>query len=384
MIINNAAIVTPTYLEHFKYINKYLDSFYKFCKDRSSIVIYFVISREESDEFKKITSEYNEKLKIKILYIDDLMPAYGLDESAQEFLKKYGRFSFQTIKKFFALLEIPERYSLVLDSESMLVRETDFLNLFNNYFDNPFLILSDVDPIYRNDHFFNLMLENISSILKMDHVQWPIEHFMWFYDKKILLDLFEYTGSIQSMLHLLEEKNKTINDSVDSKYGIFEIVLYSLFILKFNKKYKYSLININRILREFLGDRQYNAYMNEYYHKLNGSCGIIEHAAILITNANYRTIANIFRTLNLKVIRCDFTNKENYHIQRKFMSIVNPNILASSQSHAFGINKPTDIFKQFHKDKLYKHIDRFVRPKKISLSWFFEPLSIMYHFIMSR
>ena len=49
-------VITPTYTGHFEYIKKYLKSFDRYLQDRD-FPIYFVITREENDEFTLFVEE---------------------------------------------------------------------------------------------------------------------------------------------------------------------------------------------------------------------------------------------------------------------------------------------------------------------------------------
>ena len=161
------AIITPTYINHFKYIKTYLKSFDKFVEDKKDIPIFFTISKNEQRIFKKIISPYTEKLDLRILYIEDLFAKNNIRESSIEFLTKYGRFTFQTAKKFFTMLSIDADKFLVLDSESMWIKKTNMKQCFDDYFSNPFIVISDIDNIQRTDECFNTMLSNIYTILDM-------------------------------------------------------------------------------------------------------------------------------------------------------------------------------------------------------------------------
>ena len=130
------AIITPTYVKHFCFIEPYLQSFQKYVEDGDKVQIYFIISREEKQEFDEITKLYR-TIDFQILVFEDLLQHFGVTVSPENLLLKYGRFTFQTLKKFYALLFIPEERSLVLDCESMWVKKTRMSEVFENFYASP-------------------------------------------------------------------------------------------------------------------------------------------------------------------------------------------------------------------------------------------------------
>lgn len=221
------AIITPTYTEHYIYIDKYLKSFVKYVEDKKDIPIYFIISLNEKETFEKIIGKYRESIDIKILFIEYLFELNKIKETPAEFLEKYGRFTFQTAKKFYSMINIDAEKYFVLDCESMWVRKTNMIKLFEDYFKSPFLVTSKIEKEKRVDYVFNSMLNNIEYILDMpQNTRWFIEHNMWFYEKSILEDLFKQYGTLYSMIQKLALYNHNLKLQNKLKYGIFEIVLY--------------------------------------------------------------------------------------------------------------------------------------------------------------
>ena len=111
-------IVTPTFKGHFNFIKKYLESFDKFVEDKSSVRVCFIIDKEEFSEFKVIIEPYKDSCNIEVLFFDDVLIKNNIYLSSKSLLIKYGRFSFQTLKKFYGMLAIDADRFLVLDSES--------------------------------------------------------------------------------------------------------------------------------------------------------------------------------------------------------------------------------------------------------------------------
>lgn len=370
------AIVTPTYINHFRYIDNYLKSFVKFVEDKN-IPIYFTISKSEENSFEKIISKYKNILNINILFIDNLFVENNIKETPNEYLNKYGRFTFQTAKKFYSMLHINAEKFLILDSESMWIRKTNMSKIFSDYFAKPFIAVSDIDNVTRQNQAFNTMLNNIYEILNIPPSnKWFIEHFMWYYDKNILLDMFKTHGSLANMLETLVSKNYNLQIDKDIKFGIFEIVLYYAYLYNNAQKYGYLVLNLNDVMKKYMTNREIQNYYNHFINELHGCCGLLEHTLILINEHNYKKFISIFSDLNFNIIRCDKSDLKNYDIQNKFINSIQPNILAASQEHAFGLDNGFIKLKiKSYWKKLHKHGDRIAYPLKSALRWFSEIFS---------
>ena len=75
---NKKCIITPTFSGHFCFIKKYLKSFDMYVEDKDDCVIYFVISKSEDTEFKKIISAYKNSLDIRVLFLEDILEHFSI------------------------------------------------------------------------------------------------------------------------------------------------------------------------------------------------------------------------------------------------------------------------------------------------------------------
>ena len=375
------AIITPTYKNHFQFIPKYLESFDKFVEDKKEIPIFFTISQTENSEFEKIIKNYKEDLNIHVLFIEDLFKENNISLTPDEYLKQFGRFTFQTAKKFYSMLHADAEKFLVLDCESMWIKPTNMTQLFNDYFKNPFFVTSEIENENRKDEFFNQMLENIVYLSGCEK-KWYIEHFMWYYDKQILKNMFLELGDLNSLIEKLKKQN-TNQKNIDRKTGIFEIVLYYAYLDMNKEKYGYKEISIDELLKKYLDENLLEDYKYNFYKKFKSTSGVIEHCLMLLSENNIEALANMFKAAGLNIIRCEKSDIENFNLQKRFIEIVQPNILAASQDHIFGINNNSNIFKNSNifLPKLKKHIKKFIHPGKISLGLFLEPFSMIVYFI---
>lgn len=89
-------IITPTYVNHFKYIRKYLESFLKYVNDKENVTLIFTISNNEKDKFNEVISDFKNKCDIKVLIFEDILRYYNVPYTNEELLFKYKKFSYQT------------------------------------------------------------------------------------------------------------------------------------------------------------------------------------------------------------------------------------------------------------------------------------------------
>lgn len=374
------AIITPTFKGHFKYIKRYLESFKKYVTDPNEVTIIFTISKDEEKLFKKIINQYKE-LPIQVLYFEELLAHFGISQTPQLLMDKYKKFSFQTIKKFYSMLYSDADYFLVLDSESMFIKETNIRKLFENFEQSPFISYSNLNERAYLSNFTENVINNIDFILNTNFDKWFLENFVWFYDKNILKDMVNDLGQpIEFVDKIYRNRNA---QGIES--GVFEIELYQAYIYMNNFKYNYNLINVNEKLKIALGNDRYNNYVKSYTDKYKGDFGLVEMAMLLLTEDNVEPLANIFKNNNFNIIRCDSTNIKNYRLQTKFLDIVQPNILAASQDHAFGINNKFLCLLNNDKyiKKFKKHFSNAIKPFKIFGCWLSEFLSIFWYGISS-
>jgi len=327
------SIITPTYFSHFKFISKYLESFNRYVLDKASVSIYFTIERKEGAAFQKILKPYLNQLDIHILYFEDILGEFGIHSSSNELLKKYGKFSFQTLKKYYTMLYVDAERMLVLDSESMWICETNMSELFYDFFRNSFLAGSILDSQHLGD-IKRAVTKNVSYLLNYNIDHWFIETFCWFYEKHILQDMFLELGTPLELVNRVYEHAKT-EDDVNA--GVFEIILYQAYLYMNREKYGYKWIDVNHECEKYLGSYDFLRYKEAYLKIYEGECGLLEKVSSLVDDRNTKQLARLCCDNRFNIIRCEY----DFHptsAQRYFMETVHPNILASSQNHIYGVN----------------------------------------------
>lgn len=321
-------IITPTFEGHFPFIRNYLKSFDTYVIDKKDIPLFFIINKEEEESFKKIIEPYR-TLNIKIVIFDEVLDRFNVFLSPNNLLKKYGKFSFQTLKKFYAMLYVDVEKFLVLDSESMWVRETNMKKLFRDFFSKPKLFCSNIKMDRMSSFRLNVQ-RNIDYLLQSKNNLWFLENFMWYYDRVILKDMFNEIGS---PIEIVEKSYQRFPYSHD----VFEILLYQNYLYQNRIKYQYDIINVYKKCQTILSKKVWENYYFELTDRLHGDFGILEQTMLLLNKDNVDEFSELFKNLSINIIRCETGN--NIQEQKKFIEIVTPFILAASQDHSFGISR---------------------------------------------
>ncbi|MGX3014158.1 hypothetical protein ACWIVY_09775, partial [Ursidibacter sp. B-7004-1] len=234
--------------------------------------------------------------------------------------------SFQTLKKFYGMLEVECEKFLVLDSESLWVRNTNMTELFESHFSNPVLLYSEINE-ERFSSFCQNIQNNINLISCRDNKKWFIEEFMWYYDKSILTNMFfEYGFPIEIVDKVFKNGSKDV--------GVFEILLYRNYLFNNYEKYNYQLVNVTEHTKNILSKYNYENYFFELSHRFNNDFGLLEITMMLLNKSNVVEFSQLFSSLGINIIRCEWGDRVS---QERFISEVKPYIFAASQAHPYSV-----------------------------------------------
>lgn len=377
-------ILTPTFSGHFQYLKNYLDSFQENVTDKENTVIYFIVNESEIKSLRKILKKW-EKLDLHILSFEDILRKFNIEISPEILLEKYGKFSFQALKKFYGMLYL-EKYQhfLVLDTESIWLNKTSMNDMFLNFFEKePFIIYSNVKKRLLTSKSNQEASDNINYILKSNCDKWFVEQYIRLWDVNILKDLFAKYGSCLEIVDRIYNKEKDYTP----KLGLFESVLYDQFIYENCKKYGYKVIDLDQECDKYIDKKVMNKYRENLANIWNGSCGLLESSSILLDKSNYLGFANVFKNNNLNIIRIE-TEPQNYHWQKEFLKIVQPKILTCSQENLFGVNKNLKNFLiicRLKTKKLNKFLSMYNKIKCFTVKYFrifISPFKFLLYFIL--
>jgi hypothetical protein len=347
----------------------YLESFDAYVTDKRSVSIWFTVLRAEMDDFAKIAAPFTDRIDLRVVSFEDVLAKFGISESPDILLAECGKFSFQTLKKFYTMLYSDADRFLVLDSESMWVRPTDMKKMFDDFFAAPFVSGSDLRKRPPLSKFSLDVVEASNELLGSTVPYWFLENFVWFYDRAILRDLIK--GE--------KEFLKAVKRLSSGRTGVFEIQLYQAFVWLNREKYGYRFNDCMERLEEALGKNAADKYLAEFHRYFEGNCGIMEHAMLLLDKRNTVPLATLFKNLRFDVIRCN--RMERYPLQRRFMGIVQPAILAASQEHLFGLNAAPGIRSAQAMEHAEKHFREFLRPFHNTLKWIVEPFAALSYLL---
>lgn len=331
-------IITPTFVDHFIYIDKYLESAKNNILDKDDVVFCFTIEKHEHDQLESITKKYSSILNIEIIHFEMLLKHFEIERTPRELLKLYGKYSYQTLKKIYTMLYIQAERFLVLDSESMWLRPVSMAQKFDEYFSSPFIAGSSISNRKKIDLVMLDAIKNVDYLLNYECDKWFLENFVWYYDKNILNTLFKETSSPIELVDCIYQKSKYNH----IKSGVLEIILYHNYIYKHADRYGYNVIDIDEELTKYLTEDNIECYKNDFYHECQGRNGLVELALNYLTPSNVNQIAQIFINNRFDIIRCENSFK-GYKLQKQFEAMVKPIIFAASQEHLFGINAQPKI-----------------------------------------
>jgi hypothetical protein len=374
------AIITPTFSGHFGFVREYLKSFDAYLLDRG-MPIYFIIDRVEADEFAGITAPFEDRLSLHTVFLEDVFKKFKIDETPEEALGKYGRLSFQTLKKFYGGLYVGAEKFLLLDSESMLVKPTDMGALFDAYFKRPRLFLSrvaDKQESYK-DGFTYCFIEAIAPLFGKKPEYWTYESYEWFYELKILEDLVEKLGSPIDIVRGYRMPGRFPNVE-----GVLEALLYTSYIYYNNDRYGYAVHIVEDEFAKYFGEEECGRFFKEFYASRFAICGVMECFMFFANKQNKGGFVRFLNDFNISSLRTELPESaENYAAQKYIIDNSGVRFCPSSQDHWFGI-KAGGLFGvkyrllcQRELDKLKRQVRIFADPIRGVVRWFLSPLKIL-------
>jgi hypothetical protein len=337
--------------------------------DKRVVSVWFTVSRTEMDDFSKITTPFMDRVDLRVVSFEDVLAKFGISESPDILLAEYGKFSFQTLKKFYTMLYSDADHFLVLDSESMWVRPTDMKKMFDDFFTTPFVSGSDLRKRPPLPKLLFDVVKASNEFLGSAVPYWFLENFVWFYDRAILRDLIRDERKFFEAVKRLSS----------GRTGVFEIQLYQAFVWLNREQYGYRFNDCIELLEKALGKIAADKYLAEFYRYFEGACGVMEHTMLMLDKRNTIPLASLFKNLRFNVIRCD--HMEMCSLQRQFMNIVQPVILAASQDHLFGLNAAPERRSAKAMEHAEKHFRKFLRPFRETLKWIAEPFAALLYLL---
>jgi len=237
-------IVTPSFEKHFEQYKKMLNSIVKHCTDLPQLRVIVVVEQVNHDMFDGFLSSLP-LVHYMIISTESVLADFDVNETPIQFLKRAGKFTFQTVKKFGGLKQAETEWSLVLDSEGLFINQFSAIDILTDYADQKYVFYTPTAPRgpYWNHSTGIQVNQNAGEALSMLSSQrWYMESFHWFYETAKVIDL-------------LAQLNGRFYDVVAGrsaeKKDFFENILYYLYLEKFHSA-EYRFLDFKKILDEEL------------------------------------------------------------------------------------------------------------------------------------
>lgn len=335
-------IIIPTYSGHFGYVKDFLYSYKKFVYDSKNVEINFILSdAEEKQTLEKIIAQHKIE-NVHCWNIIDILGSYGIHINVDNLLNVLGKFSYQTIKKLYAIHYLKYEQSLVLDSESLICSRVNINNLFDNYFKAPYVFYSKMplDEEYKKglDYITSI---NVSMLLNITFDNcWYLEGFHWFYDIKIVNDLFEkFQNNLYNIIFDFSLKNENYSKA------IFECILYYQFI-KNENKYHYNFINSTEYLQKRITDKEKQKINNKMIERNCKYLPFTIHGFEFGGIKNIKIWAKFLKKYHCQIVRLyPIRNKKKMYIIKNILQNFDTKIICSTDE--VGMYKKFEIKKFF-------------------------------------
>ena len=265
--LGRLTIVTPSFEKHIVQFGHLVESIAEHCLDLDAVHLIAVVERVNQDAFASLLARYP-RISSEIVLTEQVLEDFAIDATPGQFLRRVGKFTFQTIKKFGALLRAPSDWSLVLDSEGLFHKPFRALDLLRDYAERKYVFYTRTKPrtdLWRQSTGYDVT-KNAGSALAMDSGdRWYMEYFHWFYETEKVRDLIR-NRLWASFYELLRNPKSGPIDH-------FECILYYLYIERYHAD-EYQLIDLKaeidallppEIARRFnLAELPFSLFGNEY------------------------------------------------------------------------------------------------------------------------
>eukprot|EP01116_Phalansterium_solitarium_P007966 TRINITY_DN2108_c0_g1_i2.p1 TRINITY_DN2108_c0_g1~~TRINITY_DN2108_c0_g1_i2.p1 ORF type:complete len:385 (-),score=43.25 TRINITY_DN2108_c0_g1_i2:198-1352(-) len=292
-------LLTPSWPGHFGWLVELTRSMYQHGADLWRLDYLIVVS--EPDEvpivWNRIGGFLNGTIRATILSIGQLGSKFGIHNASDAFFTFRTRGPFQGVKKFYGARYMNCSKVLLLDSESFVVKPMSFVEAFEQYFQDPFVVMSQSD---RPDHarivdaslaFAGASATEIASLPA--HV-WNFEYYGWFIERPVFLDFWNF---IESHHHLQLYE-------VFHKYeGAFEITTYWWYIYFHRAQYpSYRFVWDYELLEPYLGADGFRNWKSHFTGKTQSA---VEFLLQQLNHSNYDAFRRFVTDWNWRMCRVD-------------------------------------------------------------------------------
>lgn len=323
----DTAIILPTYTGHFCFIPPFLESAVSFMQDRQETPFFFIVNKSETPEFLQLVAPYASSLLIKTIETEEILKDI-CELSPDAYLKKFGKFAYQTMKKLAAAKSIEAKQFVILDSESIFFKKTNINELAHHVVDKKTIYASRFSLRKKCAPFLLDVHRNTEYLIGEKSDCLFLENPTWVFEKHILDDLWNDIGNPYRLA-----LDTFINPQTNTT-DLFEGFLYFQFIAHRIERYGYKIRFSEEMLEQSLSKDNLQNYYANFYRNLNGHAGLLEFVCTFVNKDNWSELGSMIQKENIPILRCEQTI--NYAWQKKFLDAASPNLLGASQDHMYG------------------------------------------------
>ena len=316
-------IIIPTWRGHFRNCAMLAESFNKYVHDKDTISLCFVASDEiETNELKSIIGGEFEITNLKTLMLDAGYTG-GNDICSTKTINQ--KHPYQAIKKYVALWMIKYDQCLLMDSDSVFIKPTNLGDIFDEYFDDPFVFYSSIASMCRFNSNIGQLISGITEnsidiighnkdeeLSIEEHGLWFFEYYGWFVDKKIFNSFVTHIENIHGK-HPIDVMKYANNE-------FFEIIGYYFYIRRMGCGHRF--LDFEKELEKFVGSN-----INNFYHTPSHMVGC-EFLLYGVTEETSEAVCAFINHYKLRLLRLQ-NNFPRLSLSRSIAYKTNTNILAS-------------------------------------------------------
>lgn len=288
-------IVTPSFEKHYVQFSQMVESLCEFCEDLDKVRLVTIVEERNLEAFSKLLEGFP-RLSSRILITEDALSHFGLRESPASFIKKAGKFTFQTLKKFYGLRLADTQWSLVLDSETIFHKPFSAMQMLDDYTARKYVFYTHTAP--RGDLWQKSLgyqvTQNAADVLRMQGGdRWYMEYFHWFYETSKVEDLLEN--------HLGLPFFNVLANSESPCKDFFENIIYYLYLEKMHS-HEYNFVDFKDVLSRHLpADISARFKLNELPFALFGN----EYLLNILSPSEVPLLADMFDFYKLPFVRLE-------------------------------------------------------------------------------
>lgn len=282
-------IVVPTHRGHYECMEKFLDTFFLNCIDHTEVRINIIISREDLELFTTLKLKYTTHENINIHILSELVKKYDdIDMTESELLATVGKFTYQSLKKLYGVLETSNQYVCVFDSECLFIRKFKMRDYIeenkNKYF---YCSKMTTNGLHRTRA--NEMQDSTNDILGTKDMNWYLELYMWILRRDVLLDIMIFLKNKYGKLTLINQEL------------FIEYIYYLYYRTHENTFGEVEWMDTYQLVRENMSNELFKCWS----HDVMPWC-MFEHIWKHLMNANYEqldAVCMIYEMIHLPITR---------------------------------------------------------------------------------